>query len=98
MTNSTASLVTLGKLGQRSIKDLRRLRFSSLNQNGQGDAVELVIGTFERRGSWSWGAGAESVKEMQNEKCKVKNAKFKEKNTSTAGGIRRSGEAVFVKS
>jgi hypothetical protein len=35
---------------------------------------------------------------MQNEKCKVKNAKFKEKNTSTAGGIRRSGEAVFGES
>src|SRR6516162_2692108 len=79
--SSTASLVTLGKLDQRSIRDLRRPRLSSLNQNGQGDAVELVIGTFERRGSWSRGSGAESVKEMQNEKCKVKSAKFEEKNT-----------------
>jgi hypothetical protein len=35
---------------------------------------------------------------MQNEKCKVKNAKLKEKNTFMAGGICRSGKAVFEES
>jgi len=35
---------------------------------------------------------------MQNEKCNVKSAKFEEKNTFIAGGIRRKGEAVFEES
>jgi hypothetical protein len=50
------------------------------------------------RGKWQSGAGGERIKQMQNEKCKVKSAKFKEKNTSMAGGIRRSGGVVFGES
>jgi len=53
------------------------------------------VGIPKHKCQW---ARTECVKKMQNEKCKVKNTKFKEKNTFMAGEIRRSGEVVFGES
>ena len=85
--------------GNRNEHDAESLEATIREHNTPDSLLVFTIADIEKmRKSRNYAKRVEDVKQMQNEKCKVKNAKFKDKNTFTAGGIRRSGKAIFGKS
>src|SRR6516225_5701838 len=82
--------------GNRNEHDAESLEATIREHNTPDSLLVFTIADIEKmRKSRNYAKRVEDVKQMQNEKCKVKNAKFKDKNTFTAGGIRRSGKAIF---